>query len=195
MRAYAITGGIGMGKSAAADWLKDHGIPVLDSDDLARDVVLPGEPGLQKLVDHFGKGILCSDGTLDRAAVAKIVFQDAAARKFLEQTLHPLIRERWLQWKQQCEDNGGKICVVIIPLLFETGMESDFDAVICLKTTPEVQRQRLLKRGMSKEDIQGRIMSQWPIEEKIRRSQFIVDNNGTLEELAAQLEKIFLKQD
>ena len=74
-------------------------------------------------------------------------------------------------------------------------MESDFDAVICLKTTPEVQRQRLLKRGMSEEDIQGRIMSQWAIEEKIRRSQFIVDNNGTLEELAAQLEKIFLKQD
>lgn len=195
MRTYAITGGIGMGKSAAAEWLKDHGIPVIDSDDLARDVVRLGEPGLRKLVDHFGEGILCPDGTLDRPSVAKIVFQDTAARKFLEQTLHPLIRERWLQWKQQCEKNGEAVCVVIIPLLFETGMESDFDAVICLTTAPEIQRQRLLKRGMSEEDIHRRIMNQWPIEEKMRRSQFVVDNNGTLVELAAQLEKIFLRQD
>jgi dephospho-CoA kinase len=195
MRAYAITGGIGMGKSMAAEWLKDHGIPVIDSDDLARDVVRPGEPGLQKLVDHFGEEILCPDGTLDRPAVAKIVFQDTSARKFLEQTLHPLIRERWLQWKQQCEKEGEAVCVVIIPLLFETGMESDFDAVICLATTPEIQRQRLLKRGMSEEDIHRRIMNQWPIEEKMRRSQFVVENNGTPQEMAKQLEKIFLKQD
>ncbi|MBQ7589740.1 MAG: dephospho-CoA kinase [Verrucomicrobia bacterium] len=195
MRTYAITGGIGMGKSAAAEWLKDHGIPVIDSDDLARDVVRLGKPGLRKLVDHFGEGILCPDGTLDRPSVAKIVFQNTAARRFLEQTLHPLIRERWLQWKQQCEKNGEAVCVVIIPLLFETGMESDFDAVICLTTAPEIQRQRLLKRGMSEEDIHRRIMNQWPIEEKMRRSQFVVDNNGTLVELAAQLEKIFLRQD
>jgi len=184
-----------MGKSMAAEWLKDHGIPVIDSDDLARDVVRSGEPGLQKLVDHFGEEILCPDGTLDRPAVAKIVFQDTSARKFLEQTLHPLIRERWLQWKQQCEKEGEAVCVVIIPLLFETGMESDFDAVICLATTPEIQRQRLLKRGMSEEDIHRRIMNQWPIEEKMCRSQFVVENNGTPQEMAKQLEKIFLKQD
>lgn len=180
-----------MGKSATADWLRAEGIPVLDTDDVAREVVLPETPGLEALRHHYGDSILQADGSLNRAALARIVFQNAEERHFLEQILHPLIRERCRQWCLECEKKGAEVCVVIIPLLFETHQEGDFDSVVCLVTTPEIQMQRLLERGMSAEDLLRRNAAQWPIEQKMVRSQFVVQNNGTREELERQLARIF----
>ena len=187
MKKYALTGGIGMGKSAAANFFSQEGIPLLDSDDLAREVVAPGQEGWIRLVDCYGDNILLPDRTLDRKKVAEIVFKEEKERRFLESVLHPLIRQRWQKWALELEAKGESLCMVVVPLLFESHLETDFDGVICLVTDPEIQLRRLQDRGMDLEDIQARIAAQWPIEKKISRSNLLLPNNGSLEELSAQV--------
>ena len=192
MRTYALTGGMGMGKSTAAAWLKSRGVAVLDTDDLAREVTRPGEEALARLSEHFGKKILREDGSLNRPLLAEIVFRDERERRFLEATLHPLIRQRWRAWCRELRENEPPpFCVVVIPLLFETGAQGEFDEVVCVACLPEIQKERLLKRGLSEEEIAGRLAAQWPIEEKIRLSHHVVHNNGTPEELYAELSRVF----
>lgn len=188
-----------MGKSAAAACLRRLGIAVLDTDDVARDVVLPGSEGLRQLCECFGNGILNEDGTLNRAKMANIAFSDPAMRCALEQKLHPLIQTEVVRWREKCAVEGRRACVVVIPLLFECGWEKWFDAVLCLTCSPELQHIRLLHRGMTEVDIRNRIASQMPIAEKVRRTEllgntgFIIENNGTLDALESQLRQIFCK--
>ena len=145
-----------MGKSAAANFFSQKGIPLLDSDDLAREVVAPGQEGWIRLVDCYGDNILLPDRTLDRKKVAEIVFKEEKERRFLESVLHPLIRQRWQKWALELEAKGESLCMVVVPLLFESHLEADFDGVICLVTDPEIQLRRLQDRGMDLEDIQAR---------------------------------------
>lgn len=192
MRTYALTGGMGMGKSTAAAWLKGRGVAVLDTDDLSREVTRPGEKALAELTEHFGEKILREDGSLNRSLLAEIVFRDERERRFLEATLHPLIRQRWHDWRRGLlENEPPPFCVVVIPLLFETGAEKEFDEVVCVACRPEIQKERLLKKGLSEEEIAGRLAAQWPIREKMRLSHHVVHNNGTSEELYAELSRVF----
>lgn len=186
MKLIGLTGGIGMGKSTSADWLSRSGIPVVDTDVLAREVVAPGEPALAEVVKLLGPEVLSCDGTLQRREVAKRIFSEESLRKQLEAILHPRIRERWLaqveRWKQDRRACG----VVVIPLLYETGAEAYFEAVVCTACTRESQRERLLKRGWSDQDAMRRLQAQWPVEKKIARSHFVVWTEGDLETHAAQ---------
>jgi dephospho-CoA kinase len=181
-----------MGKSAAGEWLGSRGIPVVDTDILAHQLVEPGQPALTAIRNLFGNEVIASDGTLLRDRLATIVFADAAGRKRLQDILHPRIAELWRQQIESWRDEGKSSAVVVIPLLFETGCESEFDAVVCVACLAVTQRQRLASRGWSPAEVSRRIDAQLPIELKIARSDHVVWNEGSLDVIGAQLSRIFL---
>ena len=185
-----ITGGVGMGKSTSAQLLRTRSIPVVDTDDLAREVVTPGQPALAEVRDAFGPDIVASDGHLRRDELARRVFGDPAARQRLEQILHPRIRSLWQAQLSAWALEGRPLAVVIIPLLFETQVEREFDATICIACSAATQDQRLRQRGWSPEQISQRIQAQLPIEKKIAKADYVIWTEGTLEVHAAQLERI-----
>ena len=200
MKVCGLTGGLGMGKTTTAQFLHERGAQIVDTDELARQLVQPGQPALAEIQTVFGKNIVAPNGELRRDELARIVFADATARKKLEAILHPRIRERWLAqieaWHAapKRSDGGRKenraLAVVVIPLLFETRAESHFDKIICVACSAENQRQRLLARGWTPEQIGQRIAAQWPVEQKIARSDFVVWTDGSLDVHAQQLDRI-----
>jgi dephospho-CoA kinase len=193
MKVCGLTGGVGMGKSTAAGFLRRRGAPIVDADELARQLVQPGQPALAEMQAEFGKAIIASDGRLRREELAEIIFADAAARKKLETILHPRIRERWLAQIETWRGENRALAVVVIPLLFETRAESHFDKIICVACSAPTQRQRLLSRGWTPEQIRQRLAAQWPVEQKISRANFVVWTDGALDAHAQQLERIFVK--
>jgi dephospho-CoA kinase len=193
MKVCGLTGGVGMGKSTAAEFLRARGAQVVDTDELARQLVQPGQPALAKIQAEFGKKVIAPDGRLRRDELARIVFADAAARKKLETILHPRIRERWLAQVEIWRKENRALAVVVIPLLFETRAESHFNKIICVACSAATQRQRLLSRGWTPKQIKQRLAAQWPVEQKISRADFVVWTEGALDMHARQLERIFVK--
>ena len=193
MKVCGLTGGVGMGKSTAAQFLRARGARVVDTDELARQLVQPGQPALAEIQAEFGKAIIASNGRLRREELAEIIFADAAARKKLETILHPRIRERWLAQIETWRRENRALAVVVIPLLFETRAESHFNKIICVACSAPTQRQRLLSRGWTPQQIQQRLAAQWPVEQKIARADFIVWADGAPDVQAQQLERIFVK--
>ena len=167
-----------MGKSTAADLLRQHGIAVIDTDQIARDLVEPGRPALAEIEQAFGRGILL-EGRLHRAALARLVFQDAESRRRLEGILHPRIRAAWQEQAQRWRTEGRSQAAVVIPLLFET-KAGPFDAVICVACSASTQQARLRARGWSAEQLAQRIEAQWPVERKIALSDFVVWTDTSL---------------
>ena len=138
-----LTGGIGMGKSTAAELLAKHGAKISDSDVIARELAEPGQPALQAIAEAFGNEVLRADGSLDRGRVAELVFGDDAARRTLEDILHPRIRATWLGNLDRWAREGVALGVAVIPLLYETGSEAAFDRIVCVACSPATQRERL----------------------------------------------------
>ena len=190
MKICGLTGGLGMGKTTTAQFLRERGAQIVDTDELARQLVQPGQPALQEIQTVFGKNIVAPNGELRRDELARIVFADAAARKKLEAILHPRIQERWLAQVETWRGENRALAVVVIPLLFETRAESHFDKIICVACSAENQRQRLLARGWTLEQIEQRIAAQWPVEQKIARADFVIWTEGTLDAHAQQLERV-----
>lgn len=183
-----------MGKTAASEWLRRRGVDVVDTDQLAREIVEPGQPALDEIRNAFGAEILDSQGRLRRSELATIVFHDAAARQRLEAITHPRIRDLWRRLLATWDGQGRTVAVVVIPLLFETGVESELDETICVACSKVTQRNRLLERGWTGREIQQRNAAQLPIEIKMARANRVIWTEGSLEILAAQLERIFSKQ-
>jgi len=181
-----LTGGIGTGKSASSDWLQSQSVPVADTDLIARELVAPGQSVLSEIAGAFGNSMLNSVGALDRAALARVVFADVTARHRLEQMLHPRIRAEWKARVAGWRDRDSPLAAVVIPLLFETGAEAEFDLIVCTACTPATQQRRLEARGWSTGEIQGRLASQWPLEEKLKRSDVVLWTEGALELIGAQ---------
>jgi len=190
MKVCGLTGGVGMGKSIAAEFLRVRGAQVMDTDKLARQLVQLGEPALVEIQNAFGKEVIAASGQLRRGELAKIVFADAAARKQLEAILHPRIRERWLAQIEAWRGQNYPLAVVVIPLLFETKAESHFDKIICVACSAAAQRERLLARGWPSGQIQQRIAAQLPVEEKIVRSHFVIWTDGSPDLHAEQVERV-----
>jgi dephospho-CoA kinase len=190
MKLIGITGGIGMGKSACARLLTERGVKVIDTDVLAREVVEPGEPALAEIAATFGPEMIGKDGHLRRDELARRVFSNPAERERLEAILHPRIREKWLNQVKELGQQKVSRCAVIIPLLFETHAESEFDVIICVACSATTQRQRLTTRGWSAEQIKQRIAAQWPIEKKINAAHFVIWTESSLEVHAEQLDRI-----
>jgi dephospho-CoA kinase len=191
MKVCGLTGGVGMGKSTAADFLRASGAQVVDTDELARQLVQPGETALAEIQNQFGKNLIAADGQLRRDELARIVFADAAARKKLEDILHPKIRERWLAQIETWRKENCKLTVVVIPLLYETQAEAQFDKIICVACSAANQQKRLLERGWTAEQIKQRITAQMPVDQKIARADFVIWTDGDLDSHRRQTGQIF----
>ncbi len=189
-RVLGLTGGVGMGKSTAARLLKKAGLPVVDSDDLAREAVQPGTEGLAEIADEFGERFLKPDGSLDRDKMASTVFQDQAARKQLELIIHPRVRAVWENRIEQWREQKRPVGVVVIPLLFEVGLQDSFDAVLCVASTASTQRSRLRGRNWSDAQIAARIAAQMDIAQKMDLADHVLWNEGTPDQLGEQLNGI-----
>jgi len=203
-KVLGLTGGVGVGKSTAATLLAERGVTIVDTDVLARQLVQPGEPALDEIRHAFGADMISAEGTLRRDQLARRVFSDPAARKTLEDILHPRIRKVWqsqlTEWRaggsvaRTASDSAPQrasisfFCVVI-PLLFETEAEREVDATLCVACSTATQRQRLASRGWNADQINQRIKSQLPIEEKMARADYVIWNEGPLDVLAAQLDR------
>jgi dephospho-CoA kinase len=190
MTLIGLTGGIGMGKSTSASLLKLRGIPNVDTDVLARQVVERRQPALEEIRRVFGENVIAADGELRRGELARLVFGDDAKRRQLEAILHPRIRELWLAQVASWRNQQKPMSVVVIPLLFETDAASQFDNVICVACSIASQRKRLQARGWNDEQIDQRLAAQWPVQKKMDLSDFVVWTEPDPGTHAAQLERI-----
>ena len=193
MKTFGLTGGVGMGKSTAAELLRARGVPVVDTDDLARSVVEPGQPALREVQAVFGQNIVGPDGQLRRDELARLVFSNVRARQKLEAILHPRIQELWSAQLATWRAEGRELAVVVIPLLFETQAETHFDAVICVACSAATQKQRLLARGWTPAECAQRIAAQWPVEQKMAKANYVVWTEAGRDVHAQQLERILAK--
>jgi dephospho-CoA kinase len=190
MKTFGLTGGIGMGKSTAAQLLRARGVAVVDTDDLARQVVAPGQPAWREVQEVFGKSIVSPDGQLRRDELARLVFSDPVARQKLEDILHPRIQELWSAQLTTWRDEGRALAVVVIPLLYETQAEAHFDAVICVACTAVTQQQRLLARGWTAAESAQRVAAQWPVAQKMAQADYVVWTEAGTDVHAQQLGRI-----
>jgi dephospho-CoA kinase len=187
-----LTGGIGSGKSAVSGLLAERGAVVVDADLVAREVVEPGTPALEEIVAVFGEQVLGPDGRLDRPGLGRLVFSDPEALARLNAIVHPRVGERTLGLLDQARQSGAQVVVHDVPLLVENGLASGYDAVVVVAATPETQLDRLVRlRGMDPQEAQARIAAQAPLEAKLAVATHVVQNDGALQELAQQVDRLW----
>jgi dephospho-CoA kinase len=192
MLAVGLTGGIGSGKSAVADQLVARGAVLIDADQVARDVVAPGGPAYQPLIDRFGPGIVAADGAIDRQALAKVAFADEATRQELNGITHPAIGVAMIQARDALEDTD-KIVVLAIPLLTAAHRETvKLHKVVVVDTPVDVALARLLaQRGFDREDAEARIRSQISRAERVKEADYVLDNSGDRAALGREVAKLW----
>lgn len=184
-----LTGGIASGKSTVDQILIAAGLPVVDADQVARQVVEPGTVGLSQVVSHFGKDVLLPTGELNRRELGRRVFKDAAQRKALNKLLQPLIKAEIKSQVRSLIEAGHAVVVMDVPLLFEAGYVDDCDRVVVVNVKPDIQVQRLMARnGYSREEALERIKAQMPLAEKAARADYVIDNNGDQKALKTAVE-------
>ncbi len=194
MKRIALTGGMGTGKSHVRAVFAALGVPTIDADTLARDVVAHGTPGFEAVVAQFGRGILTADGDLDRRALAAQVFADIEKRRALEAILHPAIKGAIDQWFAALNPDAQPFAIADIPLLYEVGLDKEYDEVIVTSCTPQTQKRRIMARDdLDAGEVQRRLDAQMPIEEKVRRATYVIDTNGSLVQTNAQVHKLYQK--
>jgi dephospho-CoA kinase len=192
VRRIALTGGIATGKSHVRARFNAQGIPTIDADVVAREVVAPGTPRLAAIAARFGRDVLLEDGTLDRRALGAIIFGDAGARRDLEQIVHPAVRTRIDAWFSALDPAVHHWAIADIPLLYETGRDRDFDQVVVVACEPETQVQRVMQRdGLSEADARRRLAAQLPIGEKVQRADYVIRTDGSYEETDRQVEAVY----
>jgi len=188
MLKVALTGGIGSGKSTVADFLDELGAYVIDSDQLARDVVERGTPGYEAVLAAFGDGIL-ADGEIDRAKLAEIVFKDATARATLESIIHPLVRDAAEKMVKSLPADA--VLINQIPLLVETDGAKRFDFVITVSADEDIRRRRLIERGMKDYEITKRLAAQVNDGAREAIAHSVIRNNGSIDELRHVVEELW----
>jgi dephospho-CoA kinase len=192
VRRVALTGGIASGKSCVRGRFEGLGVPAIDADVLAREAVAPGTAGLAAVVTRFGRDVLRSDGTLDREQLAKVVFTDPDARKALEALIHPTVRRATDAWFAALDAERYPYAIADIPLLYEVGRDRDFDAVVVAACDPDTQLRRLTERdGISEGEARQRLAAQWPIDQKVRRADYVIRTDGTYEDTDRQVRSVF----
>ena len=185
-----LTGGVASGKSTVSAVLSELGAVVIDADKIAREVVAKGTPGLEAVVAEFGPELLTPEGELDRPAMARLVFNDEAARKRLEAIVHPLVFEEIVRLEAEAPE--GAVVVHDTPLLVEGGRADSFDAVVVVDVPTEVQVERMVRdRGWTEEDARSRIDAQASREARLAVATYIIDNTGSLDELRAKVEDVY----
>lgn len=188
MLIIGLTGGIGSGKSTVADLFLESGVPVIDADVIARELVQPGQPVLQRIVHAFGDEVLLPDGKLDRARLRTLVFSDAQQRQRLESIMHPSIRAAL---QKRAAAVTTPYCIVVIPLLLETGQTDLVSRTLVIDTSPTTQISRTMKRsGLDRAAVESIMAAQWSRARRLAGADDVITNNGTLEDLRAQVEPL-----
>lgn len=183
-----LTGGIATGKSLVSDYFKSQGYPVIDADQVSRQVVEVGSVGLSRVADHFGSHILLENGELDRKKLGQLIFSDSEKREKLNAILHPLIRSKILKQLDQLKKENHDLIILDLPLLFESDYEDQVDQVMVVHIDKDLQVKRLMKRNkLSQREALQRIHSQMSLEEKMKKAQILIDNSGTKEEAYQQV--------
>ena len=191
MLRVALTGGIATGKSYCLQRFAALGAATIDADALAREAVAPGTRGLRAVVGRFGEGILSADGTLDRLALGRLVFADNRERAALEAIIHPEVYRRIRAWFAGLP-TAARLAIADIPLLFETGQEHEFDAVIVTACEPEEQLRRMVARDNLREsEARERLAAQLPIDEKIKRASYVIHTDRGFAETDAQVRNVY----
>jgi dephospho-CoA kinase len=192
MLTVGLTGGIGSGKSTVARLLAERGAVIIDADALARDAIAAGTSGFATVRERFGDAVLTQDGDIDRAELARVVFTDDDARRDLEAIVHPEVR---LRIAQVIAEHAGTDDVVVLdsPLLIETGAHRDVAVVVVVSTQPSKQIERLVARGMDEADARSRLATQLPLEDKEALADVVLDNEGSVEDLEAQVDRLWSK--
>lgn len=188
-----LTGSIATGKSTVSRMLREKGYPIIDADEISRQVVEPGSPVLTSITEAFGPDVLLSDGSLNREMLGSLIFNDRENREKLNGIMHPAVRKEMLRQKEEWLENGSNTVIMDIPLLFESKLQSYVDKILVVSATPEIQMERLMVRnGYSADEAEIRINAQLPISEKEKGADAVINNNGTLKETEKQLDELIV---
>ena len=191
-RRVALTGGIATGKSHVRARFEELGVPTIDSDVLAREAVQPGSAGHAAVIARFGPDILDASGMLDRRKLAGVVFSNVEARRDLEHIIHPVVRAATEAWFASVDASRHPFAIADIPLLYETGRDADFDAVIVVACHPGTQLRRVIERDkLTEAEARSRIAAQLPIEEKISRANHVIRTDGSFLDTDAQVLDVY----
>lgn len=191
MHLFGLTGGIASGKSAVAARLRRRGVPVIDADQLARDAVAKGSPGLAEVVKAFGEEVLAPDGALDRKKVAALVFTDEAKRKTLNAIVHPIVTMLTFKRSAELRDEGHELACYEAALIVENGVADAFRPLVVVSAPEETQVARAATRDAASEDeVRARIRAQMPLAAKVKAADFVVENTGSLEDLDRRTDQI-----
>lgn len=185
-----LTGGFACGKSEVGRVLREQGAEVVDADDLAHEAMRAGTPVFEKVVARFGRGVVGRDGEIDRAAVGERVFAGSEERRALEALVHPEVIRRLEAWLDETSGRG-RHAVAIVPLLYEAGLAGRWDAVICVTAPEAAVLDRAAGRGLTAADARARIAAQMPVEEKARKADHVIRNNGTLDALKERAREVW----
>ena len=192
MYKIGLTGGIASGKSTVLRWLQKKGVPYIDADVVAREVVEPGTLGLQELVQAFGPNTVLEDGTLHRTYIGSLVFSDPKALETINSILQPHIRRRIQELTEEWDAKGKQAIIYDIPLLFETDWHKQMDEIWLVYVNPVTQLERLMKRNSySEQEALDRIHSQMSLDDKRALSTVVIDNSGSMKQLEKQLRKLW----
>ncbi|MEO4051969.1 dephospho-CoA kinase [Solibacillus sp. CAU 1738] len=186
-----LTGSIASGKSTVAEMLKGYGLPIVDADVVAREVVEPGTPTLALIAEAFGPEVIATDGTMDRAKVGALIFHDTAKRKQLNDIIHPAIRAEMLRQREEFVANGAETVIMDIPLLFESKLQHYVEKILVVSVKEDVQLARLMERNnLSRDEALARINSQLPMSVKEKGADAVIYNNLNIEATEKQLQHI-----
>ncbi|MFE1628085.1 dephospho-CoA kinase [Brevibacillus reuszeri] len=186
-----LTGGIATGKSTVTAMLRERGIPVIDADQIAREVVEPGKPAYEAIVRHFGRDILLEDGQLDRKKLGEVVFSDEAERQKLNAIVHPEVRRVMRQEAEAAEANGAQIVFMDIPLLYESKLQYLVEKIVVVYAPSDMQLARMMERDeLDEEQAKKRLRAQFPIDQKKLEADFLIDNSQSREETQRQVEEL-----
>lgn len=184
----ALTGGVASGKSEVSDRFAELGVPIIDTDVIARNVVAPGSGGLAAVEAAFGADMITAEGTLDRPALRRKIFEEPGARTHLEDILHPRIAE---EARRRLNELDGSYAILVVPLLVESGLFSDADRVLVVDVPADVQVSRLMQRdGSTREQAEAMLAAQASREQRLARADDVIENTGTLAELNARADEL-----
>ncbi len=188
MKWVGITGGLGTGKSTVARCIREAGYPVLDADDLARFALGPGSPLLEPIRSKFGEEIFNKDGSLNRKALGQKVFVSKEDLQWLESLIHPEVQRKVAKLKSELKAQGEKLAFYDVPLLFEKGLQKNFDVIVVVAVSKDKAKVRVVSRdGLSDQEIEERMANQLPMQEKIKNADFVIFNDGSLSELKTKV--------
>ena len=190
----AVTGGAGSGKTTVCKRLKELGVKVVSSDALAREAVAKGSPAYKNIVNYFGEKVLISDGNINRQMLRRTIINDDVARLALERFIHPEISKLMQRKTAKAEEDGDRVILIEVPLLFELGLEGQFDVVVVVSTDFELRVKRLMDRdNISREEAENLLNVQMPNKDKVERAEFVLTNEGSKDQLKKSVDLFYKK--